>query len=126
MPDNPDDRIVSGAFTEGDGFVREVGQLQHQLIACGSGRCGLLVEGGDFIAQIPGLRFFGFRLGDFFLAHQGADFLADAIAKGLEGLNFGEEFAAFFVELEELVNVRLIPCPTGGEAPAHEIGVFAD
>jgi hypothetical protein len=55
-----------------------------------------------------------------------ADFLADAIAEGLERLDFSEEFAALLVELEEFVNFRLIPCPTRGEALAYKIGVFAD
>ena len=126
MPDHAHDRIVGGAFAGGHGFVRKIGQSQHQLIARGSRGGGLLVEGGDFIAQILGLRFFGLRLRQLFLAHQGADFLADAIAEGLERLDFGEEFATLFVELEEFVNFRLIPCPTRGEALAYEIGVFAD
>ncbi len=106
--------------------MRQVGQLQHQGIAGGVRLGRLLVERGDFFAQVLGLRFFGLGLGEFFLAHERANFLAHAVAQGLERFHFGQEFPALFIQLEQFVNLRLVPCPARGEARADEIGFFAD
>ena len=113
---NADYGIVFGGFAERDRFMRQIGQLQHQRVARRFGFGGLLVERGDFFAQILGLGFFGLGLGEFFLAHQRADFLAHAVAQGFERFHFGQGFAALFVQLEQFVNFGLVPCPARGQA----------
>ena len=126
LADDANDRIVLGGLAQRNGLVRQVGQLQHQGVA-GRLRLGrLFVEPGDFLAQVLGLRFFGLGFGEFFLAHERADFLADAVAEGLERFHFGQRFAALLIPLEQFVNLRLVPGPARGEARADEIGFFAD
>ena len=82
----------------------EIGQAQQQLVAPGLGGGGLFVEFGDFVAQVAGFLFFSFGLGGLLLAHQRADFLGNAVALGLEGLDFREQFAALLVVLQQIVN----------------------
>ena len=69
----------------------------------------LLVQFGDPVAQFARLRFLRLGLGGFLLRHQRADLLGNAIARGLEFFDFGQAFAAVLVELEHLVNFRLVP-----------------
>jgi hypothetical protein len=90
--------IVLGVLPSGDGFVRQIRQLQHQRIARRLGLGRLFVERGDFLAQIFRLGLFGLGLGEFFLAHERADFLAHAVALGFERFHFGQGFPALFVE----------------------------
>ena len=118
--------IVFRRFANDDRFVRQVGQLQHQRVARGFAFGNLLFKRGNFFAQIFRLGFFRFGLGEFLLAHERADFLADAVALGFQRFHFGQGFPALFVELEQFVNFRLVPCPARGEARADEIGFFAD
>jgi len=118
--------VVGGALAGDDGCVREVGDGEHEGVALGIGSGGEFVELGDAVAEVAGFLFAGVGFGDFFLAHEGADFLGDAVALGFEGLDFGEDFPALFIGLEDCVNEFFVPCPTGGEALANEIGFFAD
>ena len=106
--------------------MRQIRQSQHQRIARRLGFGRRLVQRGDFVAQIARLGLFRLRLGEFFLAHERADFLANAVAQGFERFHFRQGFPALLVQLEEFVNLHLVPCPARGEALADEIGFFAD
>ena len=106
--------------------MREIRQLQHQYIAGGFALGRLLVERGNLVAQVFGLGLFGFRLGDFLLPHQRADFLAHPVAEGFERLHFGQQLAALLVKFEQFVNFGFIAGPAAGQTGANEIGFLAD
>ena len=101
---NPDLRIVLRGCSNHDRFVRQVWQLQHQHIASGFAFRRLLVKCGNFFTQVFRLGLFRLSLGDFLLPHQRSDFLAHAIALGLESFHFREKFPPLLVQFEQFVH----------------------
>jgi len=123
---NPNHRIVFRCPADLYGFMRQVGQLQHQLTARRIALRRLPVQCGDAITQIARFRLFRLSFGGFLLAHQRADFLRRAVALGLEHFDLGQELASLLVEFEQFVNVSFIPCPARGESLADKIRLVAN
>ena len=74
--------IVFRCFADDDRFMWQIRQLQHERIAGDFDFRRRFVERRDFLAKIFGLRLFSFRLSQFLLAHQRADFLRHLVAFG--------------------------------------------
>ena len=55
--------------------------------------------------------FLRFRLGDFFLPHQGADFFGNSIAFGFEVFNMSERFTQQFISMKNSINETSSPAP---------------
>ena len=122
----PHDRIFLGAFSHGNGLVRQVRHLQHQPVAVGIAIGNFFVELSDAIAEFARFLFPGFGFLYFFLPHQGADFLGHFVALRFKRFDFGEEFATLLVRLQDFLNERFVPCPAGGEALTYKIRLLAN
>jgi|GEM_PF-6297824 len=74
------DGIVLGAAAPRHRFVRQVGHAQHELPPRLVNLASLAVQGGNAVAQRPGLLFPGLGFRQLFLSHQRPNFLGNAIA----------------------------------------------
>src|SRR5208282_3557293 len=67
-----------------------------------------------------------FSLGNFFLAHQCADFFGNAVSLGLQSLHFRQQFAPLLIQLDYFLNPHFIPCPARRQALPHHVGLFTN
>ena len=64
--------------------------------------------------------------GELLLAHERADLLRDAIARGLELFDLGKQLAPLLIQCQHLRNLGLVSAVSSREPFTHEIGIFPD
>ena len=123
---HPHHRVILRALAHRHRLVRQIRQPQHQLVPRRLRFRRLLVQLRDPVAQVAGFLLLRLGLRDFLLAHQRADFFGHALALGLERFDLAQQLAPLLVQLEQLVNAGLIPCPARRQALAHKIRPFTN
>ena len=77
-------------------------------------------------AERAGLGLLRLGLGEFFLAHERADFLGDFVAERLQVFDLLERVPTLLVELECLIDLGVIAAITRGEALLHQLRLLAN
>ena len=88
--------------------MRHVGKRQQNGILSLNGFMDLLVELGDAIAQLLGLQLACLSFLEFFLPHQGADFLGRRLSLGLQLLHLGEQCTSLCIQLQQLIHLGIL------------------